>query len=107
MKKLHLCITASLCLLSIVSTASLTSCTSTYHQESTGQYVDSSAVTVKVKSKLLADNALKNLPITVKTYKNVVQLSGFVDSQAQKVRAIEIARRVPGVVAVKDSLIVK
>jgi len=61
----------------------LTGCVSAVHEESTGQYIDSSAITVKVKSKLLADDSVKSLSISVVTYKGVVQLSGFVDSASQ------------------------
>ena len=50
---------------------------------------------------------MKSLPITVKTYDNVVQLSGFVDNQRQKDRAEFIARNVKGVASVQDNLIVK
>lgn len=89
------------------SSVMLTSCASANRQESTGQYFDSSVITTKVKSKLLADKQIKSLPITVNTYKNTVQLSGFVDTRAQKARAVDIARSVVGVNYVKDSLVVK
>lgn len=85
----------------------MTACTSTTKTESTGQYVDSSAITLKVKSRLAADKYVKSLPITVKTYKNIVQLSGFVDDMYQEQRAVNIAQSVPGVVEVQNSLIVK
>lgn len=108
MKNTKFILATGLCALSLIATTTLiTSCTSKYHEESTGQYVDSSAITLKVKTRLLEDNGLKNLSINVKTYKNIVQLSGFVDTLAQKQRAVEITRNVPGVAAVKDSLIVK
>ncbi|MEO8402676.1 MAG: BON domain-containing protein [Gammaproteobacteria bacterium] len=78
-----------------------------YQQESTGQFVDSSLITTKVKAKLVSDKIVKSLPITVKTYKNSVQLSGFVNSQAQKARAELLAYSVPDVVSVDNALIIK
>jgi hyperosmotically inducible periplasmic protein len=98
---------AVLLALPIASTGLLVGCTSTDHQESTGQYVDSSAITVKVKADLLKDENVKSLPITVNTYKNTVQLSGFVNTQAQKARAGRIASAVEGVQQVDNSIVVK
>ena len=86
---------------------SLMGCASGYKQESTGEYIDSSVITTKVKSALLADDKVHSLPITVKTYKNAVQLSGFVNTYSEKVRAEKIAYGVPGVQSVEDSLVVK
>ena len=85
----------------------LSGCASTAHQESAGQYVDSSVITAKVKAKLLADKSVKSLPITVNTFRNTVQLSGFVDNSYQKQRAVELARSVEGVADVQDSLVIK
>jgi hyperosmotically inducible protein len=85
----------------------LVGCSSTTKQESTGQYIDNSAITLKVKSKLATDPDISSFPITVNTYKGVVQLSGFVDSYMQENKAVSIAKSVPGVVDVQDSLIVK
>lgn len=85
----------------------LIGCTQSYHRESTGQYIDSTVITTKVKSKLLSDKFVKALPITVKTYKSTVQLSGFVDNQKQKDRAERIARSIEGVQAVDNTLTIK
>ncbi|MES2219309.1 MAG: BON domain-containing protein [Pseudomonadota bacterium] len=90
-----------------LSVAGLTACASADHQESTGQYVDSSAVTVKVKAALLKDKKIKSLPITVNTYKNTVQLSGFVNTEAQKARAGSVASHVEGVQQVDNAIVVK
>lgn len=89
------------------SAVAINGCTGIHREESTGQYIDGSVLTTKIKAKLLADDYVKGLPITVKTYKNVVQLSGFVDNEIQERRAMEIARSVEGVVDVKNALIVK
>jgi osmotically-inducible protein OsmY len=82
-------------------------CTSAAHHESTGQYVDGSVITTRVKTALLNDREINSLPITVKTYKNTVQLSGFVNSYSQKLRAGEIAKNVSDVQSVENSLVVK
>lgn len=98
---------ATLLTLPVMSTAVMSGCTSEPLHESAGQYIDSSVITTKVKAKLLADKEISSLPITVKTYKNVVQLSGFVNSYAEEVRAVSLAQTVPGVAHVDDALTVK
>lgn len=85
----------------------LFACASTPKQESTGQYMDSAGITTQVKANLLADPDVKSLPITVNTYKNKVQLSGFVESRKQAMRAAQIAGAVPGVVSVQNDLVVR
>ena len=87
--------------------ASLAACASTRTQESTGEYVDDSVITTKVKSLLAADDFLKSFQIGVESFKGVVQLSGFVNSQKAVDKAIEITRSVKGVKSVKNDLIVK
>ena len=76
-------------------------------QESTGEYVDDSVITTKVKAQLANDDFLKSFEISVETYKGTVQLSGFVDSQKSVDKAGEIARSVKGVKSVKNNLNVK
>ena len=80
---------------------------STSKQESTGEYVDDSVITTKVKSLLAADDFLKSFQISVVTYKGTVQLSGFVSSQQAVDKAGQITRSVKGVKSVKNDLIVK
>jgi hyperosmotically inducible periplasmic protein len=75
--------------------------------ESVGEYVDDSFITSKVKSLLAGDDFLKSFHISVETNGNVVQMSGFVDSQTAVDKAVQIARSVKGVYSVKNSLIVK
>ncbi len=82
-------------------------CASTSKQESTGEYVDDSVITTKVKALLAADDFLKSFQIGVETYKGTVQLSGFVNSQQAIDKAGEITRSVKGVKSVKNNLIVK
>ncbi|MGR9014697.1 MAG: BON domain-containing protein [Gammaproteobacteria bacterium] len=75
--------------------------------ESTGEYLDDSVLTTKVKATILGDSRLKLLQINVETYKGVVQLSGFVDSEAAATRAVELTRKINGVKSVNNSLIVR
>jgi osmotically-inducible protein OsmY len=75
--------------------------------ESTGEYLDDSVLTTKVKTSILGDSRLKLLQINVETFKGVVQLSGFVDSAPAAARAVELARTVKGVKSVNNSLFVK
>ena len=83
------------------------SCAATRTTDSTGQYVDDSAITAKVKSALLRDDAVKSFAVSVETVKGVVQLSGFVDTSDQRYAAGRDASAVPGVKDVHNSLIVK
>ena len=85
----------------------LAACGSTRTHESTGQYVDDSVITTKVKALLAEDDFLKSFKISVETYKGRVQLSGFVNSQNAVDKAGEITRSVEGVRSVKNNLIVK
>src|SRR4030065_2436109 len=87
--------------------ATFAACASTSTRESTGEYVDNSVITTKVKSLLANDDFLKSFQISVETFKGTVQLSGFVDSQAAADKAGQIARSVKGVNSVKNNLIVK
>ncbi len=80
---------------------------STTSRESTGQYVDDTILTTKVKAAVLQEPLLKSYEINVETYKGVVQLSGFVSSQAEINKAVEITRTIKGVVSVKNNMLVK
>ena len=84
-----------------------TACAATQKHESTGQYVDDSVITTKVKTAIFNEKTLKMFQINVKTYKAVVQLSGFVDSAQSVTKAAEVARGVEGVVSVENGLMVK
>jgi len=95
------------CLMILMLTAGLVACASTSKQEGAGEYVDDSYITTKVKSSLAADDFLKSFEISVQTYKGIVQLTGFVDSQKAIDKAGEIARSVKGVKSVKNDLNVK
>jgi len=84
-----------------------TGCAHRDHARSTGQVVDDSTITTKVKSALLAEKDVNSLEIKVRTYKGIVQLSGFVDSQWQIDKAVEIASAISGVQSVTNDLIHK
>jgi len=79
-------------------------CAATAHHESTGEVIDDSAITAKVKADLIADPQTEAHDIDVKTYRGVVQLSGFVDSAAERNDATRIARNEKGVRSVQDEL---
>jgi len=87
--------------------ATFVACASTPKQEGTGEYIDDSVITTKVKSLLAADDFLKSFQISVESRKGIVQLSGFVNSQAAVDKAGEIVRSVKGVKSVRNDLIVK
>ena len=94
-------------LLVLMLIATFAACASTSRHEGTGEYVDNSVITSKIKSQLAADDFLKSFEISVETYKGTVQLSGFVDSQRAVDRAGQIARGVDGVKSVRNNLRVK
>jgi osmotically-inducible protein OsmY len=87
--------------------ATIAACAATSTRESTGEYVDDSVITTKVKSLLAADDFLKSFQIGVESRKGIVQLSGFVDSRKAIDKADEITRSVNGVKSVRNDLIVK
>ena len=82
-------------------------CASTSKQEGTGEYVDDTAITTKVKSAIFNEPTLKSAEINVETFKGVVQLSGFVSSQAAVNKAVEVSRTVAGVKSVKNDMRIK
>ncbi len=90
-----------------ISIPLLQSCAPTATRESTGEYVDDSAITGKIKTKLLGDPTVSGFAISVETFRGRVILSGFVSSQAQVDRAIALAREVPGVREVQSALVIK
>jgi len=82
-------------------------CASTSKQEGTGQYVDDTVITTKVKTAVLNEPSLKSAEINVETFKGVVQLSGFVSSQTDINKAAEVARGISGVKSVKNDMRLK
>ena len=82
-------------------------CASTSTQEGTGEYVDDSVITAKVKASILNEPTLKSMEINVETFKGVVQLSGFVSSQTAINKAVYLTRHVKGVTSVKNDMRIK
>ena len=80
---------------------------STSKQESTGEYVDDTVITTRVKAAILKEETLKVSEINVETFKGVVQLSGFVHSQADINTAVRVASGVGGVKSVKNDMRLK
>ena len=72
-----------------------------------GEYVDDAVITTKVKAAIFEDKTVKSTEVNVETYKGVVQLSGFVSSQAAMNQAVEVARKVNGVKSVKNDMRLK
>ena len=91
----------------MAGTSLIAACSSTPTQQSTGQAIDDGVVTAKVKAKLIEDPVTKAHQINVDTFKGTVQLSGFVESDQARTRALQIARDVDGVKQVKDALQVR
>jgi osmotically-inducible protein OsmY len=94
-------------LVCIILVTAFLGCASTPTKESSGEYVDDSTITTKVKAAIFNDPALKVFQINVETFKGEVQLSGFVDSAQNASKAGTVARGVGGVKSVKNNLIVK
>jgi osmotically-inducible protein OsmY len=82
-------------------------CASTRAHEGTGEYVDDSVITTKVKTAILHEPGLKVSEINVETYKGVVQLSGFVRSRADIKDAVRVASTVGGVKSVTNDMQLK
>lgn len=90
-----------------VTLVSVVGCASTSQKEGAGEYVDDAVITTKVKAAIFNESTLKSTEINVETYKGVVQLSGFVNSQADISKAVSLARSVKGVTGVKNDMRLK
>jgi osmotically-inducible protein OsmY len=82
-------------------------CASTPKSEGTGEYIDDTVITTKVKAGIFNEPTLKSRELNVETFKGIVQLSGFVSSQADISKAIEVAHSVNGVKSVKNDMKIK
>jgi len=87
-----------------VTLLTVTACASSPKSEGSGEYVDDSFITTKVKAQLFDEPDLRSGEINVETFKGVVQLSGFVNSNANINKAVEIARQTHGVKSVKNDM---
>jgi len=88
----------------VVLMAATLGCAATETRQSTSEYVDDTWITTKVKGEILNEPSLKVAQVNVETYQGVVQLSGFVDSDAAMAKAVEVARAVKGVKSVKNDM---
>jgi hyperosmotically inducible protein len=82
-------------------------CAVTRGQESTGAYIDDSAITSSVKARFVDNAAVDASSISVETMKGTVMLSGFAKNATEKSTAETIAMKVPGVVGVKNQIVVR
>lgn len=105
--KSHHLLTLLLLAGAIIGTAFTSACTSSATRQSTGEYIDDTTITAKVKSAFVSDDTVKALDVQVETFRGVVQLSGFVDDLNQKSRAEQIARSTNGVRDVRNAIQLK
>lgn len=82
-------------------------CSSTATRSSTGEYIDDTVTTTKVKAALAADKEVSAMAVSVETFKGTVQLSGFVDTASEKAQAERVARGINGVMNVENNITVK
>ena len=94
-------------LIGVLFVAMAVGCASTAKQEGTGEYVDDTVITSKVKAAIFNEPMLKSAEINVETFKGVVQLSGFVSSRDAENKAVAVARTVGGVKSVKNDMRLK
>lgn len=85
----------------------LGACAGTAKQESTGEYIDDTVLTAKVKSALLNDPAVSGLAVNVESFKGLVQLSGFVKNSSERDKAVEVARKVGGVKQIRNDILLR
>ncbi|HQT32081.1 MAG TPA: BON domain-containing protein [Thiobacillus sp.] len=104
MNTLSKTLTAAMLAITLVSAVG---CASSAKQSGTGEYVDDTVITTKVKAAIFNESTLKSAEINVETFKGVVQMSGFVNSQADINKAVSLARSVDGVVSVKNDMRLK
>jgi osmotically-inducible protein OsmY len=97
----------SLLLLAVGVAAFTSGCAGTATRASTGEMIDDSVITAKVKTELIRDEFVKARDVNVDTFRGTVQLSGFVEREEQKQRAGEIARQINGVRDVVNNITVK
>ncbi|MCE7914392.1 MAG: BON domain-containing protein [Nitrosomonas sp. PRO4] len=94
-------------ILIVLISFTVSGCAGSPTQASTGQFIDDSAITTKIKTKLLDDPVVSGLAISVETFKGTVQLSGFAKSKEEIAQAEKIARGVEGVKAVRNNILLK
>jgi hyperosmotically inducible protein len=96
-----------LCLGALPLATMVTGCAGDRYHQSTGESIDDHATSMRVRSALSGDTDYKYEDVQVTTFKGTVQLSGFVDTHAQKSRAGDLAKTVDGVKDVENNISVK
>ena len=91
----------------LAAAAFMIGCAGTATKEGTGEYVDDTVITTKVKAAIFNEPSLKVSEINVETFKGTVQLSGFVKYESDMNRAVSLARNVGGVTSVKNDMRLK
>jgi hyperosmotically inducible protein len=82
-------------------------CAGTATRQSTGEYIDDTTITTRVKAALVGDDTVRARDVQVETFRGTVQLSGFVDNAEQKDRAAQVAKGIAGVREVQNNIMVK
>jgi hyperosmotically inducible protein len=96
-----------LCLGALPLATMVTGCAGDRYHQSTGEAIDDEGISMRVRSALSNDAEYKYEGVNVKTFKGTVQLSGFVDTRAQKSRAADLAKGAEGVKDVENNITVK
>lgn len=91
----------------VFSFSMLPGCSSTEKHSSTGEFIDDSAITAKVKAKLLDDELVRGTAISVETLKGTILLSGFAKSQQEITQAENLAKKVHGVRQVRNQIVLR
>jgi len=107
MKKFAVFLSSLISLLLVCSPILMSGCASHRYEKDPVSYVHSSSITFKVKEALLRDRQIKSSHISVSTYQDTVTLSGYVFSEEERERAVNITRHVNGVGYVVDQLRIK
>lgn len=94
-------------LLAVLLLTTVIGCAGSATQESTGEYIDDTWITTKVKASLVDDPTVKAREVNVETFKGVVQLSGFIESQEAMDRAVAVASSIQGVTSVRNDMTIK
>jgi hyperosmotically inducible periplasmic protein len=97
----------ALCLGGLPLVTMTTGCAGDRYHQSTGEAIDDKGISMRVKSALSNDAEYKYEGVQVTTFKGTVQLSGFVDTSAQKSRASDLAKGVEGVKDLENNITVK
>jgi hyperosmotically inducible periplasmic protein len=94
-------------LLAFSLTLLLVGCAGNDKQASAGEYIDDTVLTTRVKTALLNDPNVSGLSVNVESFRGTVQLSGFVKTVAERNRAVQLARGIPGVRQVKNDILIR